>query len=130
MSKADFFTSKVWAVIGASDKPERIGSTIYHHLKKAGYTVLAINPTFKTVDGDICYPDLRSLPQLPDVIDMVVNPNLGEHYIREAAELGIHRIWFQPGTWRSDFAQLTQELGIETVQSCVLVEIESKIESK
>jgi predicted CoA-binding protein len=126
MSKADFFTSQVWAVIGASDKPERIGSRIYRHLKNAGYTVLAVNPTFKTVDGDACYPDLKSLPQLPDAIDMVVNPTYGERYIREAAELGIHRIWFQPGTWRDDFTQLTQELGIETVQSCVLVEIECK----
>ena len=53
---------------------------------------------------------------------MVVSPSAGEKIIREAASLGITRIWFQPGTWRDDFAQLTDELGLEIVRGCVLVE--------
>lgn len=126
MSKADFFASPVWAVVGANDDPERFGSKVYRHLKNAGYAVLAVNPKFNTVDGDPCYPDLKSLPQRPDAINLVVSPAIGERYVREAAELGIRRIWFQPGTWRDDFSSLTAELGVEAVQSCVLAEIKHR----
>jgi len=74
------------------------------------------------VDGDPCYPNLTALPEKPEAIDMVVSPAAGEKIIREAARLGITRIWFQPGTWRDDFSQLTDELGLEIVRGCVLVE--------
>ncbi len=125
MSKADFIASETWAVIGATDDPARFGSIIYRHLKKAGYQVFAVNPKFSIVAGDPCYPDLKSLPLVPDAIDFVVSPSIGEQYIREAAELGVTRLWFQPGTWREDFTQLTRDLDLETVQSCVLVEIKA-----
>jgi len=72
-------------------------------LKRKGYTVYAVNPQHDTVDGDPCYPNLTALPEKPEAIDMVVSPAAGEKIIREAARLGITRIWFQPGTWRDDF---------------------------
>ncbi|MDD2534786.1 MAG: CoA-binding protein [Eubacteriales bacterium] len=123
MAKSDFIHGKSWAVIGANDDPDRFGFIIYHHLKSAGYLVFAVNPKYQTVDGDPCYPDLKSLPQKPDAVDFVVAPAAGEKYIREAAELGILRLWFQPGTWRPDFADLTADLKLEVVRSCVLTEI-------
>ncbi|NCC77228.1 MAG: CoA-binding protein [Clostridia bacterium] len=117
-----FNNSRTWAVIGANDNPQRFGSILYKHLKRKGYTVYAVNPKHDTVDGDPCYPNLTALPVKPEAIDMVVAPAAGEKIIREAASLGITRIWFQPGTWRDDFAQLTDELGLEIVRGCVLVE--------
>jgi hypothetical protein len=125
MAKQDFLDSQVWAVIGATDDPERYGSKIYRHLKANGKTVLAVNPRVLTVDGDFAYPDLTSLPQKPDAVDFVIGPDHGERYIREAASLGIRRLWFQPGTWREAFAPLVAELGVEAFQGCVMVEIKS-----
>ena len=123
MAKSDYIKGRSWAVIGANNDPSRYGLIIYRHLKNAGYRVFAVNPKFDQVDGDPCWPDLKSLPELPDAVDFVVAPAAGEKHIRDAAALGIRRLWFQPGTWRPDFAQLTAELGLETVQSCVLVEV-------
>ena len=123
MAKSDYIQGKSWAVIGANDDPTRYGAKVYRHLKAMGYRVFAVNPKLQTVDGDPCWPDLGSLPEKPDAIDFVVSPAVGEKHIRDAAVLGIKRLWFQPGTWRDDFADLATELGLETVQSCVLVEI-------
>lgn len=114
---------KVWAVVGANDRPEKFGYKIYKKLKSRGYTTFAVNPVYKTVDGDMCYPDLSSLPQVPEVIDMVVSPERGKSVLEEAAKLGIKNIWLQPGTYDDDLLSTIEKLGLTAVQACVLVEL-------
>jgi len=46
---------KVWAVVGASDNPEKYGNLIYKKLKSRGYRVYPVNPNYETIDGDKCY---------------------------------------------------------------------------
>lgn len=112
---------KVWAVVGANQNPEKYGNMIYKKLKNKEYEVYAVNPLYDTVEGDPCYKDLSSLPKLPDVIDMVVSPKRAKPVVEEAAKLGIKYIWFQPGTFDSEVLELANNLGLETVQACVLV---------
>lgn len=112
---------KVWAVVGANQNPEKYGNMIYKKLRLRGYEVYAVNPLYDTVEGDQCYKDLKSLPKLPDVINMVVSPKRSKAFVEEAAGLGIRYIWFQPGTYDDEVLDLAMKLGLETVQSCVLV---------
>jgi len=112
---------KVWAVVGANQNPEKYGNMIYKKLRLLGYEVYAVNPLYDTVEGDQCYKDLKSLPKLPDVINMVVSPKRSKAFVEEAAGLGIRYIWFQPGTYDDEVLDLAKKLGLETVQSCVLV---------
>ncbi|HQA58154.1 MAG TPA: CoA-binding protein [Acetivibrio sp.] len=112
---------KVWAVVGANQNPEKYGNIIYKKLKSNGYEVYAVNPLYDTIEGDPCYKDLSSLPRVPDVINMVVSPKRAKPVIEEAAKLGIKYIWFQPGTHDSEVLELARNLGLETVQACVLV---------
>jgi len=112
---------KVWAVVGANDDPEKFGSRIYKKLKSRGYDVYPVNPNYSDIEGDKCYKDLSSLPEKPDVIDMVVNPRHGKGVIEEAAELGIRNIWLQPGTYNDELMELVKEKGLTAVKACVLV---------
>ncbi|HEY8422862.1 MAG TPA: CoA-binding protein [Thermoclostridium sp.] len=112
---------KVWAVVGANQNPEKYGNMIYKKLRLLGYEVYAVNPLYDTVEGDQCYKDLKSLPKLPDVINMVVSPKRSKAFVEEASGLGIRYIWFQPGTYDDEVLDLAKKLGLETVQSCVLV---------
>lgn len=111
----------VWAVVGANRNPEKFGHKIYRKLKEKGYRVYAINPTIEAIESDKCYKDLSSLPEMPDVIDMVVNPEKGKPIIEEAARLGIKNIWLQPGTYDDDLMNLIRERGLNAVRACVLV---------
>ncbi len=115
---------KVWAVAGANDRPEKFGCMIYKKLKSKGYKVFAVNPNYKTVDGDICYPDISSLPEVPEVIDMVVNPRQGRTVIEEAIRLGVKNIWLQPGTYDDDLIAFIEQNGLTYVKACVLVDIQ------
>ncbi len=112
---------KVWAVVGANTDSKKYGNMIYKKLKSRGYTVYPVNPGYEEVEGDKCYKDLSSLPEKPEVIDMVISPKRGSAVIEEAAQLGIQNIWLQPGTYNSELLGLIKEKGLTEVQACVLV---------
>lgn len=112
---------KIWAVVGANQDTEKYGNMIYRKLKTRGYQVYAVNPMYDTVDGDKCYKNLSELPVKPEVIDMVVSPKRGKAVIEEAAKLGIKYVWLQPGTFNDELLSMIDELGLISVQACVLV---------
>ncbi|MGE5678124.1 MAG: CoA-binding protein [Pseudomonadota bacterium] len=117
----NMLSKKVWAVIGANNDPGKFGNIIFKRLKAEGYTVYPVNPMYTEVEGDKCYPDISSLPEKPEVLDMVVSPKRGKAFIKEAAGLGIQNIWLQPGTYDSELLALTKEYQLTALQACVLV---------
>ena len=123
MKEEDMLGKKVWAVVGASENREKYGYKIYKKLKSRGYKVYAVNPNYEVIDGDTCYKDLSSLPEVPEVVDMVVSPKHGMKAVEEAANLGIKNIWLQPSTYNSELLDLISEKGLNSVQACVLVSL-------
>ena len=121
--KEAMLEKKIWAVIGANNDPDKFGNIIYRRLKSEGYIVYPVNPMYDNVEGDQCYPNLASLPQKPEVLDMVVSPKRGMAFIEEAAQLGIKNIWLQPGTYDSELLALIKEKQLVGIQACVLVEL-------
>ena len=121
MLEEKMLEKKTWAVIGANDDPEKFGSRIYKKLLSRGYTVYPVNPKYESLEGNPCYRDLSSLPQKPEVIDMVVSPKRGRPILEEAAGLGIEYIWFQPGTYDDELLEFTKAKGLKYVLACVLV---------
>ncbi|MHB8065587.1 MAG: CoA-binding protein [Ruminiclostridium sp.] len=121
MLEEKMLEKKIWVVVGANQDPEKFGNMIYRRLKTRGYEVYAVNPMYESIEGDKCYRDLSSLPVLPEVIDMVVSPKRGKAVIEEAAKLGIKYIWLQPGTHDAELLKQITELGLQSVQACVLV---------
>ena len=121
MTEKMMLGKKVWAVVGANTDREKYGNMIFRRLLEKGYVVYPVNPGYDNVEGHTCYKDLSSLPELPEVIDMVVSPKRGRPVIEEAAKLGIENIWLQPGTHDEALMQLISDKGLTAVQACVLV---------
>lgn len=121
MMEETMLEKKVWAVIGANDKPEKYGNMIYKKLKAFGYVVYPVSPNYETIDGDKCYKDISSLPEKPEVLDMVVSPKRGMAVIEEAVKLGVNYVWFQPGSHNEEILNYAAENGMNAVTSCVLV---------
>ena len=76
------------AVIGASDNPNKIGGRPLAYLSRFGFkgVVYPINPTRTEVQGMHCFPDLASLPEVPDVVVVAV---AGEQAIAAVDECGL-----------------------------------------
>ena len=113
----------VFAVIGVSKESEKYGNKVYFDLKRAGYTVYAINPNASKISGDRCYPRLRKLPTLPDIVDIVVPPKITEETVKECKDLGIGKVWMQPGSESEDAIRFCRENGIKVLYGvCVMLE--------
>ncbi len=88
----------VFEVVGVSKESEKYGNKIYLDLKHASYTVYPVNPNTIEIYGNKCYSNLMELPILPDVVDIVVPPKITEEIAKECKNLGINKVWMQPGS--------------------------------
>ena len=123
MSIESFLDSdNVVAVVGASRDPNKWGYKLYKFFKGRYRKVYPVNPKADEIDGDKAYPDLRSLPELPDVVDIVVPPRVARKVVEEAISLRVRRIWFQPGSEDEEAIGMCRKAGIEVVWGACLME--------
>ncbi len=112
----------VIAVVGATDTPWKYGGKIYRDLKAKGFQVRAVNPNRNSVDGDPAYPDLASVPDEIDIVDVVVPPDVAERIVVDAAELGLTHIWFQPGAESQRVIEQAESAGLDVIHhQCIMV---------
>lgn len=112
-----------WAVVGVSDNREKYGNIIYRDLRDGGYEVLAVHPKLTEVEGDPCYPNLSALPKKPAVVDLVIPPQAATAVVEECKQLGIERIWFQPGSESDEAIALAESYGIQVVaNACIMIQ--------
>jgi len=95
---SEFLAKKRIAVTGVSRTPGTHGSNaVYQRLRARGYEVFAINPSAERVEGDPCYPDLKSVPGGVEAVVIATSPANAEDTVRECAELGIKHVWMHRG---------------------------------
>ena len=115
--------SKRIAVVGASEKPWRDSNSIAEFLIREGYVVLPVNPKYEKVLDLRCYPDLKSLPQAVDIVDIFRNPDHVEKIVDEAIAVKARTIWMQLGVVNPKAAQKAEESGLQVVMDrCILVD--------
>jgi len=113
----------VFAVIGVSNNKEKYGNKVYFDLKNAGYKVFPVNPNSSNISGDRCYPRLTKLPVVPDVVDIVVPPKITESTVKECKDLGIGKVWMQPGSESDEAIRFCTENNIKVLHGvCVMLE--------
>jgi len=119
---ADFVGRRVWAVVGASEDPAKYGYRVFRSLHEAGYTVYPVNPRGGELQGVSVAPTLASLPEMPDVVNLVVPPQVTEQIVREANQLGLRCIWMQPGAESEAAIAYCHEHDMQVVyDACVMV---------
>lgn len=111
---SEFLTSRRVAVTGVSRQPRNHGSNVvYKRLRERGYEVFAVNPNAEELEGDPCYPDLRSIPGGVDAVVVATRPALAEMTVRECAELGIEHVWMHRGPGAGSVSPEAPEYGRE-----------------
>ena len=124
----NILSQKLWAVVGVSKSPAKYGNKVYNQLKKSGYSVYAINPGLENINGDPCYPSLAALPNIPDAVSVVVAPKITEQVIQDCIDLGIKRVWMQPGSECEEAIRNGEEHGISVIHDqCILVHTQDKL---
>ena len=118
----DFMNQKRFAVVGATDNPQKYGNQIVKNLKSRGYEVYPVNPRLKDLEGLACYSSLADIPVKVDVVDFVVPPKATEEVLKQCKELGLSRIWLQPGSESETGITYCHENNLKVVHSvCVMM---------
>lgn len=116
------------ALVGATDNPSKYGHTIYHDLKRKGYTVIPVNPNRATVDGDRAYEKVGDIPQPPTIVNFVIPPRFTLHVLKQCLELGLMNVWLQPGAESPEVMEFIQDNGFNYLaNACIMVESRLKV---
>ncbi|MGA7690312.1 MAG: CoA-binding protein, partial [Jiangellales bacterium] len=79
----------------------------------------AVNPNASSVEGDPCYPDLRSVPGGVDAVVIATGAAHAEGTMREAVDLGVTDVWmhrsFGPGSVSDAAAAYGREHGVTVI---------------
>lgn len=116
----EFLAHRRVAVTGVSRTPGNHGSNVvYSRLKERGYDVFAVNPNAEQVEGDRCYPNLRSIPDGVEAVVIATRPERAQDTIRECEELGITQVWmhrsFGGGSVSKEAAQYGRDHGMTVI---------------
>ncbi len=60
-----------------------------------------MTPTAATFDGEVCYPDVQSIPGGVDGVLIVTRPEVSEAIVRQCAAAGVPRVWMHQSLMRA-----------------------------
>ncbi|KAL1901133.1 hypothetical protein Cpir12675_000622 [Ceratocystis pirilliformis] len=99
-----FFTSKAFAVVGASSDPAKFGHQVFAWYLVNSLPVTPLNPHSSsiTVSGK-SVATVSGVSALPNPthtgVSIITPPSATLKVLRDAHEAGVRAVWLQPGTW-------------------------------
>ena len=115
--------SRTIAVVGLSQKWHRPSFFAAKYMIEHGYTVIPVNPNYDEILGQKCYPDLASIPDQVDIVDLFQKAETIPAYADQAIKMGAKVIWMQLGIVNEQAAQIGNAAGLEVIMDhCVKIE--------
>ena len=115
--------SSTVAVVGLSAKWHRPSFFVAKYLLDHGFTVVPVNPNYDEVLGQKCYPDLASIPQSVDIVDLFQRPQTAPDYARQAIAIGARVLWLQLSVTSEEARRIAEDGNLEFVENkCVKIE--------
>ena len=81
--------SKTIAVVGLSGDPDRISFRVTRYMQEQGYRIIPVNPMIEEVLGEKSYPDLKSVPDRIDMVNIFRRSELVAPVVDQAIEIGV-----------------------------------------
>ena len=107
--------SKTIAVVGLSDNPARDSHRVSLYMQSQGYRIIPVNPMIAEALGEKSYPDLKSVPEPIDMVDVFRRSELVAPVVDEAIEVGVKYIWMQDGVINPEAAAKAEAAGIPVI---------------
>ncbi len=107
--------SKTIAVVGLSGDPDRISFRVTRYMQEQGYRIIPVNPMIEEVLGEKSYPDLKSVPEPIDMVNIFRRSELVPPVVDQAIEVGVKYIWMQDGVINPESAAKAEAAGIQVI---------------
>jgi len=117
-----FLAQETLALAGVSRSGAGYGNRVLHDLSSKGYRVLPVHPWARELAGHAAYPSLAGLPEAVGGLVLVVPPPETAKLVRQAAALGMTRVWMQPGAESEEAIAYCRDHGLSVIaHRCILV---------
>jgi hypothetical protein len=115
--------AKTIAVVGISNKRYRPSHGVAEYMQQVGYRIIPVNPCETEVLGERCYPDLDSVPERVDIVNIFRRSEFVPEIVEAAIRMGALAVWMQEGVVHPEAARRAEEAGLAVVMDrCILKE--------
>jgi predicted CoA-binding protein len=117
--------SQTVAILGASPKPDRYAYKAFEMLRQHGHRPIPINPAFAEIQDEKCFPKISDAPKPIDTVTLYLGEARSNPLIDEIIEAKPRRIIMNPGAENFALAEKAEAAGIEVVEGCTLVMLQT-----
>ena len=115
--------TKTIAIVGLSSERQKASYFVATYLISEGYRVIPVNPRGGTILGETVYPDLKSIPEKVDLVDVFRPSSEVPAIVDQAIEIGAMAVWTQLRIINFDSAEKARAAGLMVVMDkCVKME--------
>lgn len=113
-------STKTIASVGLSSNTEKESYWIVLYLKEQGYRIIPVNPTADEILGEKSFPDLESVPEKIDVVQVFRKPEDVPAVVDSAIKIGAKTVWMQEGIVNEEAAQKARDAGLQVVMDACM----------
>jgi uncharacterized protein len=111
------------AVVGLSANPMRPSHGVAGYLRRAGLTILPVNPALESWEGLPAHASLADIDEPVDIVDVFRRPSAALEVAEQAVKAGAGALWLQMGVINEAAAELASAGGLDVVMDrCMAVE--------
>jgi hypothetical protein len=118
--------ARTFALVGASDRPDRPSYRVMAMLQEHGYRVIPVNPqiTGEHLHGEFVFRELAQIGEPIDIVDIFRRPLAAGEAVDEAIAVGAKAVWMQLGVINDEAAARAAAAGLTVVMDrCPAIEI-------
>lgn len=118
--KQILLSTRTIAAVGLSSNPEKESYAIVEYLQQQGYRIFPVNPTASEILGEKTYPDLESIPEKVDVVQLFRKSEDVPPFVDSAIKIGAKVVWMQVGIENESAAQKARAAGLKVVMNACM----------
>jgi predicted CoA-binding protein len=116
-------TNHTIAIVGLSADWFRPSYFAAKYMQEHGFKIIPVNPKYTEILGEKCYPDLKSIPEKVDMVDVFRKSADCPPIAKEAVTIGAKVLWLQLGVENDEAKTIAESGELEFVQNrCVKIE--------
>jgi predicted CoA-binding protein len=115
--------TKVIAVVGLSDNPDRTSYMVSEAMQNKGYRIIPVNPNAEQILGEKCYASLTDITEQIDIVNVFRRSEFIVPIAEEAIKVKAKVLWLQLGVYNEEAASLAGNQGLSVIMDrCIKVE--------
>ena len=110
-------SARTFALVGASDRPDRASYGVMKFLQDQGYRVFPVNPriTGEHVHGEYVWRELAQIGEPIDIVDIFMRSENVGPIVDQAIATGAKAVWMQLGVIDEAAAAKAEAAGLKVV---------------